>query len=317
MRRGTPELGGGLGGPQDEERDPGIGGESQGDPRIQRARGGGRQRPPERPLDGHRQRHPPRSGSGALSGFPHLPLFRADGGALLRGGGDSAAWVGVEIDRGTRWEVSGVFQHPQFDLGGRRHRGVPEFYDYDVALVQLSKAVTPQLDRRPLCLPCTEGASRALRLPPAQSTCEEHRRLLLPPRALEAFFVSVSPEGQRRQQIHLQLGAQRSPCEADALRAPPYANASALDDVVTARFLCSGGADPHPDPNACRGDSGGPVIVTRGRRYFQVGVISWGVMDACGQRRAPPHARDFHVNVFEVVPWLRERLRHEDIGFLP
>ncbi|XP_010572728.1 PREDICTED: helicase SKI2W, partial [Haliaeetus leucocephalus] len=46
-------------------------------------------------------------------------------------------------------------------------------------------------------------------------------------------------------------------------------------------------------------DSGGPVVVTWGKRYFQVGVISWGVLDVCRQPRAPAFARDFHINVFE------------------
>uniref|UniRef100_A0A663F7L4 Complement C2 n=1 Tax=Aquila chrysaetos chrysaetos TaxID=223781 RepID=A0A663F7L4_AQUCH len=98
---------------------------------------------------------------------------------------------------------------------------------------------------------------------------------------------------------------------------PPYANVLALEDVVTPRFLCSGGTEPYVDPNACRGDSGGPIVVTWGKRYFQVGVISWGVLDVCRQPRAPAFARDFHINVFEVLPWLRGRLQDEDLGFLP
>ncbi|XP_068779931.1 lysosomal thioesterase PPT2 [Struthio camelus] len=172
--------------------------------------------------------------------------------------------------------------------------------------------------RPPPLLPCTDGASRALRLPPAQSSCQEHRRLLLPERNVEAFFVSArAPGGLQRRRVLLKLGDQRPSCEADALRAPLYANASALDDVVTPRFLCSGGTEPVVDPNACRGDSGGPIIISRGKRYFQVGVISWGVLDACRQPQAPPHARDFHVNLFEVLPWLRQQLRDEDLGFLP
>lgn len=122
--------------------------------------------------------------------------------------------------------------------------------------------------------------------------------------------------GLQRQRVLLKLGDQRGPCEADALRATPYANVTSLDDVVTPRFLCSGGHEPQVDPNACPGDSGGPVVVTWGKRHFQVGVVSWGVVPACNQPRAPAHARDFHTNVFEVLPWLRERLRDEDLGFL-
>lgn len=52
----------------------------------------------------------------------------------------------------------------------------------------------------------------------------------------------------------------------------------------------------------------------------QVGVISWGVVDVCKDQRrkklAPAHARDFHVNLFQVLPWLKEKLKDEDLGFL-
>ncbi|GAB0201586.1 complement factor B [Grus japonensis] len=231
---------------------------------------------------------------------------------------DQAPWITVDVEPKVQRKVSGLFLHPQYELGGRRHRGVPEFYDYDVALVQLEEPLGPSPTVRPLCLPCTEGASRALRLPPERSNCAEHRRLLLPEKTLDAFFVSPhGPSTLQRRHVRVKLGDQRGPCNADALRAPPYANVSALDDVVTPRFLCSGGTEPRVDPNACRGDSGGPLIVTWGQRHFQVGVISWGVLDVCGRPRAPPHARDFHINLFEVLPWLRARLRDEELGFLP
>lgn len=230
---------------------------------------------------------------------------------------DQPAWLGVDIGLRERRGVAGLFLHPEFRLGARRDRGVPEFYDFDVALVQLDRAVPPSPTHRPICIPCTEGASRALRLP-ERSSCQDHRRLLLPPKNVEAFFLSPrSGAGLQRQKVLLKLGDQRALCEADALRAAPYANVTSLDDVVTPRFLCSGGTEPQVDPNACPGDSGGPVIVTWGKRHFQVGVVSWGVVPVCRQGRAQSHARDFHISVFEVLPWLRERLRDEDLGFLP
>ncbi|XP_027766460.1 complement factor B-like, partial [Empidonax traillii] len=109
----------------------------------------------------------------------------------------------------------------------------------------------------------------------------------------------------------------RRPCEEDALRAPPYVNVSSVEDVVTPRFLCSGGTEPQVDPNTCRGDSGGPVIVTWGKRHFQVGVVSWGMAPVCRDSSSSSHTRDYHVNLFEVLPWLRDKLKDEDLGFLP
>lgn len=53
---------------------------------------------------------------------------------------------------------------------------------------------------------------------------------------------------------------------------------------------------------------------------LQVGVISWGVVDVCKDKRlqhqVPAHARDFHINLFQVVPWLKEKLRDEGLDFL-
>ena len=59
----------------------------------------------------------------------------------------------------------------------------------------------------------------------------------------------------------------------------------------------------------------------------KVGVLSWGVLDACdasnygsayGRRsnRPPPDARDFHIDLFKIMPWLKKHLG-EEIKFLP
>ncbi|XP_074390333.1 complement factor B [Zonotrichia albicollis] len=134
---------------------------------------------------------------------------------------DEPARMGVDIGSREHRGVRGLFLHPDFSPGSRRDRGVPEFYDFDVALVQLDRAVPPSDTQRPICIPCTEGAARALRLP-ERSSCEEHRRLLLPPKNVEAFFLHPSgSKGLERQKVLIKLGDQRGPCEADALRAPP------------------------------------------------------------------------------------------------
>ena len=52
-------------------------------------------------------------------------------------------------------------------------------------------------------------------------------------------------------------------------------------------------------------------------RPLQVGVISWGVVDICKrQQQAPSYARDFHIILYKVLPWLKEKLKDEDLGFL-
>lgn len=66
----------------------------------------------------------------------------------------------------------------------------------------------------------------------------------------------------------------------------------------------------------------GPTKTVADSSTPQVGVISWGVVDVCrgqkmqGKNRSPAYARDFHINLFTVLPWLREILADEDLGFL-
>lgn len=53
--------------------------------------------------------------------------------------------------------------------------------------------------------------------------------------------------------------------------------------------------------------------------FFQVGVLSWGITDVCqqiGRSRVPPHARDFHIDLFQILPWLKQHLG-KDVQFLP
>lgn len=70
------------------------------------------------------------------------------GGGVPYGGGPPGAGGPLRARRrraGPRVQrkVDRLFLHPQYNLGGRRDRGVPEFYDYDVALVRLQTAVPP------------------------------------------------------------------------------------------------------------------------------------------------------------------------------
>ncbi|XP_058680553.1 complement factor B-like [Ammospiza caudacuta] len=158
---------------------------------------------------------------------------------------DVPTWLGVDIGSREHRGVRGLFLHPEFSPGSRRHRGVPEFYDFDVALVQLDRAVPPSDAQRPICLPCTEGAARALRLP-ERSSCEEHRRLLLPPKNVEAFFLHPRrPAGLQRQRVLIKLGTRsvrpsvrvrlsvpgsvrgrRSPCPPPTPTSPPWTTSS-------------------------------------------------------------------------------------------
>ncbi|MGH0148883.1 UNVERIFIED_CONTAM: hypothetical protein FKN15_049130 [Acipenser sinensis] len=113
-------------------------------------------------------------------------------------------------------------------------------------------------------------------------------------------------------------------CYKDALKAPIYKDVPDIDwpDVVTDRFLCTGGTDPVIDDMTCKGDSGGSLFLEKKRRMFQVGVISWGNKNLCvGGRRQPTEkdSRDYHINLFEVQDFLRDKLgtnEPKDLNFI-
>ncbi|ERE88811.1 complement factor B isoform X1 [Cricetulus griseus] len=216
-------------------------------------------------------------------------------------------------------EIEEVLFHPNYNINEKKAQGIPEFYDYDVALIKLKTKLKYDQTLRPICLPCTEGTTRALRLPQT-ATCKQHKEELLPVKDVKALFVSEEGRKLTRKEVYIKNGDKKASCERDALRAQGYDKVKDVSEVVTPRFLCTGGVDPYADPNTCKGDSGGPLIVHKRSRFIQVGVISWGVVDVCkGQRRqqmVPAHARDFHVNLFQVLPWLKEKLKDEDLGFL-
>nr|XP_028573449.1 complement factor B [Podarcis muralis] len=248
---------------------------------------------------------------------------------------DRAEEIQVTLGENQRFEVAAVRSHPLYQIGKLKDRGIPEFYDYDVALVKLSKKVIPSVSARPICLPCTAGTTRALRKPHPQTTCRNHEELLLTIGNVPSFFVTdckhedQQAKGLSRRTVKIRNSEKKIGCEADAKKASQYVNVTDVSQVVTERFLCTGGADPEVDPNTCKGDSGGPLIIPKRQRYIQVGVISWGVVDVCRNRKlpvcetgrnrhegSPAYARDFHINLFKILPWLKEELRDEGLDFL-
>lgn len=218
------------------------------------------------------------------------------------------------------FEIEEILFHPNYNIYGKKDKGIPEFYDYDVALIKLKKRLQYEDTLRPICLPCTEATNQALRLP-LTTTCQQQMEELLPVKDVKALFVSEEKRKQLvRREVYIKNGDKKDSCERDAKFAPGYDKVKDISEVVTPRFLCTGGVFPYADPNTCKGDSGGPLIIHKRSRFIQVGVISWGVVDVCKNKRlqdsSPAHARDFHVNLFTVLPWLKEKLKDEDLGFL-
>ncbi|XP_072211360.1 complement C2-like isoform X3 [Excalfactoria chinensis] len=233
-------------------------------------------------------------------------------------GGESPHAWSAELAGGQEISIQGWKLHEDFNIRGKVARGVPEFYDYDVALVELVKEVGDTGAPRRICIPCTEDANRALRMAPG-TTCQKQEVELMGRTRVPAEFVSL--EG-RRLNVRIKEQEERASCMGGAVQpGMPHANAS-VKDVVTERFLCSGQErGGECEDAACKGESGGSLFVERRHRFLQVGVLSWGTFNPChtGGRNAegellrapaPPghQPRDFAISLFRIQPWLRRHL---------
>ncbi|XP_032366788.1 complement C2 [Etheostoma spectabile] len=213
-----------------------------------------------------------------------------------------------------------VIMHPKYNIRSLKHRNVSEFYDYDVALVQVNKSIPLSWKARPICLPCTVPASRAMKR--VNSTCQQHRSELLPHQETPAFFIHKNSQSK---QTHIHLESQRPSCVEKARQTLNEPANVTLDEYVPDRFLCTGGSSTHQYAISCKGDSGGSLFLQKRNRYFQVGVLSWGTTNVCdpvnpalrkySSNKPPPDARDFHIDLFRIMPWLKEHLG-EEIQFL-
>ncbi|XP_028743849.1 complement C2 [Peromyscus leucopus] len=208
---------------------------------------------------------------------------------------------------------------PGFDVHAKRSQGISEFYADDIALLKLAQKVKMSTHARPICLPCTVEANMALRRPPG-GTCRDHETELLNQQKVPAHFVALNGN---KLNISLRTGPEWTRCiEAVSESKNIFPSLTNISEIVTDQFLCSGmPGDEHP----CRGESGGAVFLERRYRFFQVGLVSWGLYDPCfsssnrNSPRQPPQGiqpRDFHINLFRLQPWLRQHLAGV-LNFLP
>ncbi|XP_010791795.1 complement factor B-like [Notothenia coriiceps] len=224
--------------------------------------------------------------------------------------------VRVEIDdgQGRVKKVKYFILHPKYNIKGKAKEGVPEFYDYDVALIQLEEYVQISSSVRPICIPCTQETSDALQLV-GVSTCKQQEELLLKKELERVSFLTKSGSSVDEKDAHAKLGGLRDNCIKYALEAP---NITATDPkvAVTDNFLCTGGLTPFRDHVACKGDSGGAVFMNYEHRTIQVALVSWGTKDLCrsggGKVESDKTSRDFHINLFRVVDFLKGILGNDE-----
>ncbi|XP_041863655.1 complement factor B-like isoform X3 [Melanotaenia boesemani] len=86
--------------------------------------------------------------------------------------GDLPGDVSVEIEDRPVKRVKTFMLHPEFNIKAKVSQGVSQFFDYDVALIQLQDDVHISAVARPICIPCTQETSDALQLVRV-STCAQ------------------------------------------------------------------------------------------------------------------------------------------------
>uniref|UniRef100_A0A8C2I9I2 C3/C5 convertase n=1 Tax=Cyprinus carpio TaxID=7962 RepID=A0A8C2I9I2_CYPCA len=222
----------------------------------------------------------------------------------------------ITVDLGSDIKVKDYIPHPRYDVAAKKKMGIPEYYEFDVALIQLKEPCVCLY--RPICIPCTKETSGALKLSDREGTCKKHQEELMSAETVKASFMSVVEKSIEKKQITIKQGKWRDACVEDAKKAKGI-NATNAKDIVTDNFLCSGGIVPTVDDVACKGDSGGATFVVPGNRLVQVGIVSWGVEDLCKDTRKPKpdsHTRDYHTNLFsaEVREFLKRYLEDEKLG---
>uniref|UniRef100_A0AAY5EBZ0 C3/C5 convertase n=1 Tax=Electrophorus electricus TaxID=8005 RepID=A0AAY5EBZ0_ELEEL len=195
--------------------------------------------------------------------------------------------------------VKEYIPHPKFQIRDKVKEGISEFYEYDVALIELEKSVIIGTDLRTICIPCTKETSGALRLSSSGVTCKHHKEELMNNDLVSANFMSSKKKDDR------------ASCIEDAKKELNITDEKAAK-IITENFLCTGGAELNQvDDISCKGDSGGATFIEQKYRVIQVGIISWGLKDVCKDKtQSIETARDFHTNLFspEVQAFLKKYL---------
>uniref|UniRef100_A0A7N8WNE2 C3/C5 convertase n=1 Tax=Mastacembelus armatus TaxID=205130 RepID=A0A7N8WNE2_9TELE len=195
-----------------------------------------------------------------------------------------------------------VIMHHKYNVYALKHRNVSEFYDYDVALVQLNKSIPLSWKARSLGLISILMSTKYCVI--NVYTVKE----LVPQEEMAVYFIHKNSD---RKKTHIHTGKKRHGCVEKARQTLTEPSDVTLDEYTPDRFLCSGGSSGHQDAISCKGDSGGSLFLKKRQRYFQVSKS----LRRYSTDKPPPDARDFHINLFEIMPWLKQHLG-EEIQFL-
>ncbi|XP_053316562.1 vitamin K-dependent protein C [Spea bombifrons] len=144
-------------------------------------------------------------------------------------------------------QVSKIIRHPDY-----RYQNA----DNDIALLRLSAPALYNKYVIPICLPSLELAERHLTL-----------------EGTEVVVTGWGSQNETSRNRSSVLSYIRIPV------APRNECIALMQNELTENMLCAGQLGDRQD--ACRGDSGGPMVTKFGGTWFLVGLVSWG--EGCGR----------------------------------
>nr|XP_033815492.1 vitamin K-dependent protein C [Geotrypetes seraphini] len=156
--------------------------------------------------------------------------------------------------------------------------------DNDIALLHLARPATLNNHVLPICLP--------------DKWLAEHQLMKAEKQVIVTGWGSQNNSFQNRSfllnYIEIPL-APRNEC------------IDAMENVITENMLCAGKLGDNRD--ACRGDSGGPMVTKFGNIWYLIGLVSWG--EGCGKL----YNFGIYTKVSQYLEWIQQQMVENDILF--
>nr|XP_020457521.1 urokinase-type plasminogen activator-like [Monopterus albus] len=177
----------------------------------------------------------------------------------------------TDVEREQRFQVEKLIIHQKFNDSN---------FDNDIALLKIR----------------SRAGGCAVRSASVRTVCLPPFRTQLPPK----FQCSIAGYGKERNGAW-QFSQRLKQAEVRLLSQTDCRSKLHYGDQITENMICAGSPDWSTD--ACKGDSGGPMVCELSGRMFLFGVVSWG--DGCAKKNKP----GVYTQVTNYNKWIAEKAK--------